>query len=78
MCKCLTEVTETDCDRLKAHLDIFGFDGFCIYWFTDESELKLACVKKEDNPNDVALRNGFIDENGEPQWFYVKEHPCIK
>lgn len=77
MCDCGKVVTQSECDLIRAHLNIEGFNGFCIYYFRGD-ELLFACVKKGDNPNTVALKYNFVDEEGNAKWFYVKEHPCLK
>lgn len=76
MCNCSKEVTETECQRIKFYVK----DGrmFIYHIFDDERRLKIAFVPKDKTPLQVAEERGFYNENGELEFYHVKEHPCIK
>ncbi|MGH1520532.1 hypothetical protein [Chryseobacterium sp. JK1] len=76
MCNCSKPVTITECERLKKYArDPEG--RFFIYHIFDGRGLEIAYVENDNNPNRVAIERGFINSEGLPEWFNVKEHPCI-
>ncbi|WP_155859163.1 hypothetical protein [Chryseobacterium oranimense] len=51
---------------------------FFIYHIFDDSRgLEIAWVPSGQNPNMIAEQRGFINEEGVPEWYNVKEHPCL-
>lgn len=74
-CNCSKEVTLTDCDRLRK----FVADGrmFIYHIFDDERKLQVAFVPAERSPNAIAIERGFVNDKEDPEWFFVKEHPCL-
>ncbi len=79
MCNCSRPISQTDCQRLlDCVLD--PNKGFFIYHIFSEKKqnrLEIASVPANKNPNTVAIERGFIDKNGNPEWYNVNEHPCI-
>lgn len=77
MCNCSKPITQDECSLLRE----FNNDPhrrFFIYHVFDDSGLMVAYVPKGVNPNKIAKERGFVDEYGEPQWYHVSEHPCIR
>lgn len=77
MCNCSKSLTMTDCQRLRDFNNDPLKRFFIYHIFDDEKGLKIRHVPKDSNPNTIALENGFLDENGNPQWFRTNEHPCL-
>lgn len=63
-----------ECQLLKWYLS--HKDLNIIYHINDKG-LQIANVPKGKNPNEIAFNRGFKDENGNVEWFYGIEHPCI-
>lgn len=77
MCNCSKQVTETECTRLKKHLNDPEKRFFIYHIFDDKRGLKIAQVPPGKTPNEVAIERGFINESGNVEWFHVSEHPCL-
>lgn len=67
----------SECDVLK-DFNNDPLKRFFIYHISDEKGLMVAYVPKGVNPNEIALERGYTDENGNPEWYSTKEHPCIQ
>ena len=76
MCNCSKPISQTDCQRLREFVND-PLKRFFIYHISDEKGLEVAYVPKGINPNQIALERGFVDENGEAQFYNVREHPCL-
>lgn len=76
MCNCSKQVTKTECQQLIEYATD-PMKRFFIYHVFDNTGLEVAYVPVGDNPNSVALKRGFVNEEGIPEWYNVKEHPCI-
>ncbi|MDP9954697.1 hypothetical protein J2X97_000334 [Epilithonimonas hungarica] len=48
-----------------------------IIYHINGNGLQIAHVPKGRNPNEIAFERGFKDENGNVEWFFGTEHPCI-
>lgn len=77
MCNCSKTVTQTECQRLIEFATDPQKRFFIYHIFDDDRGLEVAYVKPGDNPNELALERGFVNEEGIPEWYNVKEHPCI-
>lgn len=77
MCNCSKAVTKTECQKLRKYADDPEGRNFIYHIFDDKRGLCLAQVPKDKNPNEIASINGFIGNDGFPEWYYVKEHPCL-
>ena len=73
-CNCSKPITLDECTTLKWYLR--HKDLFIIYHINDNG-LQLAHVPKGKNPNQIALDRGFINEDGNVEWFHGREHPCL-
>ena len=73
-CNCSKPITLEDCDLLKWYLRHPNL--FIIYHINDKG-LQIAHVPKDKNPNQIALERGFINEDGNIEWFHGREHPCL-
>jgi len=72
MCNCSKVVSQSDCQRLREHAK----DGrFFIYNFKGDY-LRIAYVPNGENPNSIAERYGYYNDNGDLEWFNIMEHPC--
>lgn len=76
MCNCSKPISQTDCQKLIECNRDPEKRLFIYHIFDDKRGLKIACVS-DRNPNDVAIERGFVDENGQPEWFTTREHPCL-
>lgn len=76
MCNCSKQITESECQRLRKYVKDPLSRTF-IYHVFDDTGLKVAFVPPEKNPNQIAIERGFLDENGNPEWYHVSEHPCL-
>lgn len=76
MCDCSKLVTLSECQRLRKYNADPEKRFFIYHIFDDLRGLKIAYVPKDDNPNNVALKRGFVDDKGNPKWYNIKEHPC--
>lgn len=77
MCNCSKPITKTECQILRKYIEDPEGGNFIYHVFDDERGLSLAKVPKGTNPNEIALKNEFIGSDGLPEWYYVKEHPCL-
>lgn len=77
MCNCSKPVTKSECQILKKYAEDPEGRNFIYHVFDDERGLTLAQVPKGNNPNQIAITNNFFGEDGLPEWYYVKEHPCL-
>ena len=77
MCNCSKPVTKTECQVLRKYANDPENRNFIYHVFSDERGLMLAQVPKEKNPNQIAIDNKFIGSDGLPEWYFVKEHPCL-
>lgn len=75
MCNCSKSVSNTECQRLKKYAND-PYKRFFIYHIFEGKGLEIAYVAPNMNPNEVAKLRGFINEEGVPEWYNVKEHPC--
>ncbi len=77
MCNCSKSITKSECDILRKYA--FDVEGrFFIYHVFDAPRgLEIAEVKKGELPNRRALDLGFVTPEGVPEWYNVKEHPCL-
>lgn len=76
-CNCNAEIKLSDCDLMRIYANDPNNNTF-IYFVDAVGSVRFAHVKSGENPNQVAERKGFINQNGEIEWFSVKEHPCGK
>lgn len=76
MCNCSKPINLTECQELK-DFNNDPLKRFFIYHISDDKGLMVAYVPKGANPNEIALRRGFKDKNGNPEWYSTKEHPCL-
>lgn len=80
MCNCSKPISQTDCQRLLECMQDSQRRTFIYHTFTetpDFNRLEIAHVPKDQNPNDVAKKRGFLDDAGNVEWFYIHEHPCL-
>lgn len=77
MCNCSKPITQTDCQRLREFIADPEKRFFIYHIFDDEKGLQIRHVPAGQNPNDVAEKNNFKNAQGETEWFYVSEHPCL-
>jgi len=77
MCNCSKPITKTECYRLKKYAEDAEGRFFIYHIFDDERGLDIALVPKGEIPNIIALKRGFIGKDGLPEWFNVREHPCL-
>ena len=77
MCNCSKPITKTECQILKKYAEDPEKRLFIYHVFDDERGLEIAYVANRDFPNKTALKRGFVDSKGIPEWYYVKEHPCL-
>ncbi|MDN5395019.1 MAG: hypothetical protein L0G07_00285 [Chryseobacterium sp.] len=49
---------------------------FIYHVFDGIRGLEIAHVPPSMNPNEIAKQRGFLNEEGIPEWYNVKEHPC--
>ncbi|NAW50782.1 hypothetical protein GNY06_05085 [Elizabethkingia argentiflava] len=72
-CNCSHPLKQDDCERIREH----ARDGrsFIFHLFSD-GVLSIAQVKKGENPNEIAEKQGFFNQEGQLEWFSVNEHPC--
>lgn len=76
MCNCSKTVTRTECHLLRKHVEDPEGRTF-IYHVFDDRGLEIAHVPKDKTPNEIAVKNKFIGSDGLPEWYFVKEHPCL-
>lgn len=76
MCNCSKPITITECQRLKKYNSDAEKRTF-IYYVDDLKGLQVACLKKGDNPNQIAIQRNFYNSDGLLEWFNIKEHPCL-
>lgn len=74
MCNCSKPITLDECQLLKWYL---SHKDLNIIYHINDNGLQIAHVPKGKNPNEIALKRGFKDENGNVEWFFGTEHPCI-
>lgn len=77
MCNCSKQVTKTECQQLRKYAEDPENRSFIYHVFDDERGLALAQIHKGENPNQIALNNGFLGSDGLVEWYYVREHPCL-
>lgn len=77
MCNCSKPITLSECQQIKEFVND-PLKRFFIYNISDTEGLRVALVPKGINPNVIAIQRGFINENGEPEFYAVQEHPCLK
>lgn len=77
MCNCSKPITKTECHLLRKHVDDPEGRTFIYHVFDGERGLEIAQVPKETFPNEIAIKRGFVDSDGFPEWFFVREHPCL-
>lgn len=74
-CNCSKPITPSECHFLKKCLN----DGrMFIYHISDQKGLMVAYVPNGENPNQIAQERGFFNNKNELEWYYIKEHPCLK
>lgn len=80
MCNCSKSISQTDCQRLLDCI-LDPEKRFFIYHIFSDSDgknrLEIACVKKNEDPNEKAKQLGYVDSKGVPEWYNVNEHPCL-
>lgn len=77
MCNCSKQVTKSECQLLKKFVDDPLKRTFIYHIFDGVRGLEIAHVPENINPNKVAELRGFLTKEGIPEWYYVKEHPCL-
>ncbi len=77
MCNCSKPVTRTECHLLRKHVEDPEGRTFIYHVFDDERGLSIAHVPKDKTPNEIAIKNKFIGSDGLPEWYFVREHPCL-
>lgn len=71
MCNCSKAVTDDECRQLKKWKES-GL--FIIYIIKDK--LIARNVPKGLSPVQIAIENDFYNEEGNLEFYHVKEHPC--
>lgn len=77
MCNCSKPITKTECQILRKYVEDPEKRSFIYHIFDDERGLEIALVHDGQNPNIVALERGFVGLDGNVEWYYVREHPCL-
>ncbi|WP_347216720.1 hypothetical protein [Chryseobacterium sp.] len=77
MCNCSKTITKTECHFLRKYAEDPERRNFIYHVFDDERGLEIAQVLKGQNPNDIAIHRGFVGTDGNAEWYFVKEHPCL-
>lgn len=77
MCNCSKAVSKTDCQLLKKYATDPAKRFFIYHVFDLPRGLEIAWIPNGQNPNEVATQRGFLNADGIPEWFNVKEHPCL-
>ena len=73
-CNCSKEITWTECQTLKWYN---SYKDMMFIYHINSDGLLVAFVPKGENPNNVARQRNFLGENGNVEWYHVREHPCI-
>lgn len=78
MCNCSKKITKSECQQMLEYANDPLKRFFIYHVFDGQRGLEIAYVDtKIEDPNIVALRRGFVNSEGIPEWFNVKEHPCV-
>lgn len=77
MCNCSKPITKTECQILRKYVNDTEGRTFIYHVFDGDRGLEIAQVPKEINPNQIAIEREFIGSDGFPEWYFVKEHPCL-
>lgn len=77
MCNCSKPITKTECQILRKYVEDPEGRNFIYHVFDGERGLEIAQVPKGINPNQIAIEREFIGSDGLPEWFFVREHPCL-
>ncbi|TQM18336.1 hypothetical protein FB551_4117 [Chryseobacterium aquifrigidense] len=77
MCNCSKPITKTECQILRKYVNDPEGRTFIYHVFDGERGLEIAQVPQGINPNQIAIAREFIGSDGLPEWYYVKEHPCL-